>query len=85
MKLKESIHRVLIIYGSLSVGLVLLGGFLNETFLILLGLSISIIGICFANSLSTKQLIYNLKKNNLWDDQIPKKKPVQDDKEAVQP
>jgi hypothetical protein len=84
MKLKTFVNRLLLGYGILGAGTTIFGGFIGSTFFVLLGLSIAIIGLVMSQTAMTRQLIYNLKKNNLWDDEVPKTiKKAKD--EAVQP
>lgn len=73
MKLRQSNLIILVSYACVALTVVFVGGYLDSSFIILLGLYISIIGLVFSNKNTQNQIIYNLKKNNLWDDEIPKK------------
>jgi hypothetical protein len=72
MKLKTSVTRILLLYGFLGAGIVIFGGFTNEIFFVLFGLSITIIGLVMANALQIKHISDMLKKYNMWSGDLEK-------------
>lgn len=67
-KLESKIRNVLLSWSISGAAVVIMGGIITSNFLIILGLCLHLIGMIFANSLTQKQIIANLKKNNLWED-----------------
>ena len=79
MKLKTAVKRILVIYFSTALLSIFTGWYTDYDFFTTLGLFVALVGLGYATSLQVKHVIYNLKKNNLWDDTIPQKaKPVED-------
>ena len=68
--LKELTNMVLLTYCIFGIAITIMGGFLHSIFFILFGLIIAVIGMIFAEKIRSNHIIFLLKKNNLYSDEI---------------